>query len=992
MTNSSNNLNDKKFIDVPKIKEHPNYEITNNYHLDSKHFEEYEGEVKPYLLIGYDTEYQSPDEFVEDSDDENLDDVKEEDILEWRNKGVLQYKYSKQTKQYLLKNRILSYQTYCRIIIPKFDSKGNFLESISNGYEWECIVHPSDSMNHILSKGVSNLIDGRLTLHEVLHYTLAQGIRKFPNITIPTNAYLLSHFSRADIPSLKDYEWNDSELVKGLMNIRGVYTGRKDIKVPIIDNVNMKVKLRDTINLAPTLKKSLNDIGKMLGFPKIEIGNTEDEELKNKENMDDFMFNNYELFKKYGIQDAKIVTEYAHQLININMKETGKYILPNTLTSSAVSKLISMWSKEKWIQDIKKPELEICGKRKLSYKRFNSKTQRLKKVTYTDYIDKVKWRVDFVANTYHGGRNEQFLFGSTWIDEWKDWDLTSAYPTAMCMIGLPDWNKTKTIYDINKLWELDIDDLGFAQVDFEFPPSVRYPCLPVRGGEQGLLFPLKGMSLCSIQELKLAKKMMEDVNGKYNITLHEAVTVPTDKSKRIFESFIKYCIDERNKAKEINPKSLMNYFWKEMSNSTYGKTAQGLRIRKVYNLQDEAVENLKESQITNPFFASFITGIVRASLAEIMNKLPNDKCVFSVTTDGFLTNANKNDIDKCQDGEICIALKKQRQKLVNDSTILEVKHQIKQGIGWRTRGQGTLKESEHWNEEKDIDNNIVIAKSGIKLKDKYEKKEENRKIVKWFLNRKWNHKLLYKNFSGIREIHEFKIDLVKKPIEKKLSMEYDWKRKPSYTKDVNIVFDGKEYTHIYMETKPWNTLEEFILLRNKLEDFNNNNTNERCIKTVKDYKNFKNYIDSKLSLPKQHQPGLSKTKTEEKRIKSRLLSGWRHRQGGMIKFEVPIQRDDEIKWKTRGKLSYKDWIIIFKTVDIELTEYDFSNSRVQPREYTPHSIPKTETSIKMLNKLKENHFPFLKIDELLSNVDRVGLLDKDEEETQFLKDKSRVFK
>ena len=46
----------------------------------------------------------------------------------------------------------------------------------------------------------------------------------------------------------------------------------------------------------------------------------------------------------------------------------------------------------------------------------------------------------------------------------------------------------------------------------------------------------------------------------------------------------------------------------------------------------------------------------------------------------------------------------------------------------------------------------------------------------------------------------------------------------------------------------------------------------------------------------------------------------------------------------------------------------------------------------MLNKLKENHFPFLKIDELLSNVDRVGLLDKDEEETQFLKDKSRVFK
>ena len=990
MKEDFNNFNETKFVDAPYTKEHPTYRILNNYKIDKDIFlpkptkEDYNNPNKmAMLLIGYDTEYQTTNKLIEVDklrNDEDLD-RDEEEIDFYKTKGLIRYKYL--SKKGLLNNEILSYQTYCRIIIPSEEGW------ISNGYEWGCIVHPFDSILHTT--------DGRLTLTQLLHYTIARGKALYPDIKIPKSSYLLSHFSRADIPSLKDFQWEESDLVDGLMNIRGVYTGRKDIKVRILEDVELEVKLRDTINLAPTLKKSLNDIGKMLGFEKLQLGKDDKEEQYIKDNMKEFMYNNYDKFKEYGILDAKITTEFAHQLLNISWKETETNRIPKTLTSIATSKLIKMWEK-KYITmevlksgDYKPVELDICGKKVIEYKRYNEKTGRYKKITKRDYIDKVKWRVDFVANTYHGGRNEQFMFGATWIDEWSDWDLRSAYATAMCMIGKPDWDKTKTIYDIEKLWKLGIDDLAYAQVEFEFPSSVRYPCLPVRGGEQGLIFPLRGNSLCGLPELKLARKLGA------KITLQEAVTVPSNKDDRIFEEFIKYCYQERNIAKEkFGSQSLFNHFWKEMSNSTYGKTAQGLRVRKVFDLTAMGVKPLPESQITNPFFASFITSIVRASLAEIMNKLPRDKMVFSVTTDGFLTNATKEDIDKSQDGEVCIALSNQIRRLGNKTDILEIKHKCRQALGVRTRLQATLKEFEYWKNESgedDRDIRIVLAKSGIKLNERYEKHEENRKVVNYFLNRKWNHKLMYKNFSGIREMSIHQHDLINKPVLRNLSMEFDWKRKPSYTKDIDIEFDGKQYSHIYMETKPWKDLDEFILLRQKLDEFNLNNYQERIIRNVKDYENLKDYVGSKVSLSKKNQKGLSKIQPGEMRLKQMILCGWRKRQGGMLKCYIPIRiSDDEIRDKEIWKITFKHWVEIFKTIGIEITKQDFWNSKTQPKEYTPHRIPKSKKTIEMLNKLKLNHFPYLKIDELLSNEDGINLLDKDKEETQFLMDKSRVFK
>ena len=159
-----------------------------------------------------------------------------------------------------------------------------------------------------------------------------------------------------------------------------------------------------------------------------------------------------------------------------------------------------------------------------------------------------------------------------------------------------------------------------------------------------------------------------------------------------FKDFTKYCVNQRGKH---DKGSLQNLFWKELVNSTYGKTAQGLQVRRMYDLVDRDMKELVPSSITNPAFASYITAFCRATLSEVMNKLPKEVVVFSVTTDGFLTNATPQQLEDSSHGTLCKYYRESRRKILDlerkeEPEIFEVKHICRQLIGWRTRGQSTL--------------------------------------------------------------------------------------------------------------------------------------------------------------------------------------------------------------------------------------------------------------------------------------------------------------
>src|SRR5690606_38547959 len=124
---------------------------------------------------------------------------------------------------------------------------------------------------------------------------------------------------------------------------------------------------------------------------------------------------------------------------------------------------------------------------------------------------------------------------------------------------------------------------------------------------------------------------------------------------------------------------------------------------------------------TQPYFASFITSFTRAVLGEILNGFSDRVQVFSVTTDGFLSNARDLEIQQATTGDLFKAFSDARGQL-DDNPPLEIKHVVRQPLGWRTRGSATLKPG-------DGDNGIVLQKGGIKTNKLFNLREENSTTV-----------------------------------------------------------------------------------------------------------------------------------------------------------------------------------------------------------------------------------------------------------------------
>ena len=81
-----------------------------------------------------------------------------------------------------------------------------------------------------------------------------------------------------------------------------------------------------------------------------------------------------------------------------------------------------------------------------------------------------------------------------------DLDLVSAYTTAMAMLRVPDWSSARPVTDLAQLAQVD-EGMTFARVRFRFPDETRFPSLPCRAGERGLVYPLSGTSWCTGPEL-----------------------------------------------------------------------------------------------------------------------------------------------------------------------------------------------------------------------------------------------------------------------------------------------------------------------------------------------------------------------------------------------------------------------------------------------------------------------------------------------------------
>lgn len=625
----------------------------------------------PYLIVGFDTEFKTPDCHV----------TKDQIV-----KGNAKY-------------RVLSYQFHAKT---------------QDGQEWQGIC---------CTEG-----DERMSIPEFLTFVLGKGARDHGIQDLPQTIFLVGHFTRADIPAFSDFKSN----VDLFSNVRNTFLNDNQY-IPVTlesdnENVaNLRVVIRDTMLLTPQATKSLKGIGELVGFPKLQL---DPDIKKHKEligKMDEVRTERWETYKEYALMDATICVQYIERIIQQYELVTGKKKVPVTLTSIGVDLLLKSWA-----ENLNINYLDVLGKEIVKQRAFKKqKNYFVNKKTEVD-IEELSHLIPFITECYHGGSNEQYWFGPGFEDNWIDMDLASAYPTAMSLIGMPDW---RAIRESKRVEDFTPTTLGFAWIDFKFPTSTRYPTLPVRSNN-GLIFPLEGSSYCSSPEIFVAKQL------GCQIKIRKGVIVPTNPDIKIFGEFIKECLEKR---KQVGSKTLEGLFWKEISNSTYGKTAQGLRKKRVYDMRDRETKPLPPSRITNPCFASYITSFVRAVLGEIINAIPTNKILFSCTTDGFITNTSKGEIPRLTSGPLATLYANARKELTGDSNMLEIKHSIKQPLGWRTRGQATLKQ---YPELVDDDKAIVLAKGGIFTKAESETTEQkNEEIIDLFFKRTPSSMIVVESFT-----------------------------------------------------------------------------------------------------------------------------------------------------------------------------------------------------------------------------------------------------
>jgi hypothetical protein len=178
---------------------------------------------------------------------------------------------------------------------------------------------------------------------------------------------------------------------------------------------------------------------------------------------------------------------------------------------------------------------------------------------------------------------------------------------------------------------------------------------------------------------------------------------------------------------------------------------------------------------------------------------------------------------------------------VDEDRILEVKSVIEQPLGWRTRGQATVLPT-----NLRFDDSFVLAKAGLKP-DCYDKVSQNKWIIDKFIARKFGDTYPLKSFVSVRDMFEEQSDLYSKEMDRRISMEFDWKRCPDM--DSLTVRKIRSKDHVFFETRPWQNVADLEHCRSEWKLYYEQS--QRCLKTVADVQDFIDCLNHRKMLPKR---------------------------------------------------------------------------------------------------------------------------------------------
>lgn len=774
----------------------------------------------------------------------------------------------------------------------------------------------------------------RLSLENVVQKSLMAGKleRKFHEW--PKIVTLAIHYSTADLTSLNNF----SELKTQLDGVRKTYVSLLDpIDLEIYDDHRnfhkMQVVVRDTVLLAPAIGSGLAKLGDTIGLPKLEMSKDDIKDLRALKEA------NPRKFWAYAMRDAEISALYFLRILGAAQKMLGtENVDPITLGSLAPLLVFKIWEDE----DINNHA--VLGTELIETTITNCYGKTRTKMQEVDLVKKKQFN-DIAAEGYFGGRNEAFYYGLSPVGNWCDLDLKGAYVTAMGCIGMPKWHELRLVKSLD---EMVPDVMGVAHVSFSFPQSVRYPCIPIRA-KTGLIFPRTGTGWVTSPELWLARKLGAEVTLSGPDSEETAITgfvLEMDFSVLPFDIVARFINDKRAANKIASP--MMANLYKQLGNSIYGKTAQAVKPKKVFDTRTGEMKKLPPSRISNAYLALYTTGLVRAVMGEILNSIPQEYSVISATTDGFLTDFPEGRMDELCLGQISEMFKASMRRVCGDPTILEIKHRPERVLCFRTRGQATLHSDGKPPlapvlPDEEATNKVVLAKGGIKI-TAANTFDSNEQLVKMFIERQPGQQYKIERMRGFREIYrgngELDLNTIGRSI--KYTMDFDWKRRPADSGENSDLGS----LQLWFNTVPIESLDEYMRYRKAWETFVK--TDNTILKREGDLKNFLDYLSV-------YTPLVHRTKACGNAVdtaKKAFLRAYTQQAWGLVR-----------------ELKNKELSIVLTEQGYPTSVRDVENAQRRSSKLLKHCVAPTEEVLKFLGVVKKitPEFPIKRITTAVSD-------------------------
>ena len=633
---------------------------------------------------------------------------------------------------------------------------------------------------------------------------------------------LVSHYGMADLTTFdagyeKDLLVRTSKVQGGLVTLRPMSAMvSRDTAGWRFQRVLMQA--RDTMSYAPEGKKSLAALGEALGFPKIDIPQAY------KRRMDLLWRDDIGLYLDYAVNDAVVTLLYSKALFGVDRK------LPVTATSAAA-------------KVAQKSIMGYLGCQSVDeYNRVYRGLVKVRQggVAYTPsgmipfsrlapLSTDVATVMSMAAIGYHGGLNASTLIGY-FPELTLDFDSRNAYPTGMRLVVDVDWERP-----ILHEWrdrDLELDDfdssLGpctplLCEVEWDFPKGVYVPCLPV-AADTSLVFPRTsagtGCAVAVGPELWLALRLGARVHVRHGVRLRPLRRPDGTFSmclSEVVETFVRSCAD----AQAMYDKgSLADRLAKLCINSTYGKVAQGVSPKATYDAFRGCMEDLEGSAITSPYHAAMITSLVRALLAAAMDELhERGREVYSVTTDGFITDATPDELEALDLYGLARYFHQARIALTDgkDPSIWAIKHAQDDLVNFTTRGNVSLHVGGTDSVYQGPDGKPlkgVCAHNSFVTGDEKDSRADREALVRAVVTRTGKvetHKARPTDFRRLTA-RDDRADFGFRDQDRWLSMDFDCKRRPlrDTMRDVDVPVDGKLYPLACFDTVPWDSVDDYL--------------------------------------------------------------------------------------------------------------------------------------------------------------------------------------